>query len=186
MNQRKGIFCFFISLHLEEEIMLSSWFWAYDNNYYAYDTKTKFQYIQTNVQSTDQFIKASSFSYDRRDRSLRLSIPISTWSLWLERLKLRYLLVPAHAPRRNLKSDPNASNVFVHTTWRNLKRNNHWSFWICERGAKLNHGSPMIIVAPSVSKNSVFILFPSTRTEACVSKFSSGLTSVFLKLRFRS
>jgi len=60
------------------------------------------------------------------------------------------------------------------------KRNNRRSFWICV-WRKLGQGNHVIIVTSSFSKN---IFRPSENAKPAFSN-SSGLTSVFEKLRFR-
>ena len=81
----------------------------------------------------------------------------------------------------------NASNVFrPHYVGGIWKRNNYRSFWVCVWG-KLVLGNNRVIVTPSFSKSSVFKMF-SVHTKSNKPTFSNstGLKSVFEKLRFRA
>ena len=68
---------------------------------------------------------------------------------------------------------------------RRNKRNNHRSFWICVWG-KIRQGNHIIIVTSSFSKSSVLKMFSRPHWNAKpVFPNSSGLKSIFEKLRFR-
>ena len=79
----------------------------------------------------------------------------------------------------------NASNVFSpHYAGGIEKHNNHWSVWICV-WRKLGQGNHMIVVTASFSKYCFQHGFGSHENEKSAFSNSSGLKSVFEKLRFR-